>query len=95
MIAFSDIQKIAGRHHVKRLELFGSAARGVSKPNDYDFLVEFQDLPPIEHGNAYFELLANLEDELKSKVDLVELIAVKNPYFLKAIEPDRILVYAA
>jgi predicted nucleotidyltransferase len=87
--------EIARQSRVKRLELFGSAARAEAAPNDYDFLVEFEPMEPIEHGRMYFALLERLEEALGAPVDLLELEAVKNPYFLKAIAQDRVLVYAA
>lgn len=95
MVELSKLRQIAQAHHVKRMELFGSAARGEVLPGDYDFLVEFEPVEPLEHGRSYFRLLESLEQALGAPVDLVELEAVKNPYFLKSIAPDRILVYAA
>lgn len=89
------LREIAQRNRVKRLELFGSAARAEAAPNDYDFLVEFEPMPPLEHGRMYFALLESLEEALGAPVDLLELEAIKNPYFLKAIAQDRVLVYAA
>jgi predicted nucleotidyltransferase len=85
------------RHHVARLELFGSAARGGFDPasSDYDLLVEFLPLAPLEHYEAYFGLLEALDTMLGRKVDLVELRAVRNPYFLQSVNEDRMLLYAA
>lgn len=91
----AKLREIAQQNRVKRLELFGSAARGEDAPGDYDFLVEFEPMEPLEHGRAYFRLLESLETALGTPVDLLELEAVKNPYFLKAIAQDRVLVYAA
>ena len=88
------IKRAAAAHHVKRLELFGSAARGET-PKDYDFLVVFEPLPPLEHGRAYFALLEELQGMLDKPVDLIEVEALKNPYFLRGIEADRMLVYGA
>jgi predicted nucleotidyltransferase len=82
---------------VRRLELFGSAAGDRFDPNgsDVDFLVEFQPLADGEHADAYFGLLAALQLLLARPVDLVMTRAIRNPYFLEAIEPTRTLVYAA
>jgi uncharacterized protein len=91
MIHLEHLKAIARQHRVKRLELFGSAARGESA-NDHDFLVEFEPMPALEHGRAYFALLHALELEV-GKVDLIELDAVKNPYFLESIKQDRVLLY--
>jgi uncharacterized protein len=88
------IKRVAAAHPVKRLESFGSAARGET-PNDYDFLVVFDPLPPLEHGRAYFALLEDLQDMLDKPVDLIEVEALQNPYFLRSIEAGRVLLYSA
>lgn len=90
-----QLQGLARAHRVRRLELFGSAARGEAEPRDYDFLVEFEAMAPLEHGRAYFALLDGLERALNAPVDLVELPAVRNPYFLQGIGPERVVIYAA
>ncbi len=91
----STLRALAERFQVERLELFGSAARGEARPGDHDFLVVFKPLSPLEHGRMYFGLLGSLEETLGQSVDLIELEAVSNPYFLKSIEGERVLVYAA
>jgi uncharacterized protein len=93
MIPLEQLQAISRQHRVKRLELFGSAARG-EPARDHDFLVEFEPMPALDHGRAYFALLHALELEV-GKVDLIELEAVKNPYFLESIKQDRVLLYAS
>ena len=89
--------ELCERHHVKTLELFGSAADGSfdSSRSDVDFLVDFQPMPPSSHSKAYFGLWFSLEDMLKRKVDLVETRAVANPYFLQSINQNRRVMYAA
>lgn len=88
---------LCSRHGVRRLEIFGSAADVASGAvvNDFDFLVEFQPSSPSAHSNSYFGLLFDLEDTLKQPVDLVELPAVTNPFFLQSIEPHRQVLFAA
>ena len=84
-------------HHVERFELFGSGAGGGFAPDrsDLDFLVLFQPCTPEEHAKRYFALLAALQDLFARQIDLVEIKAAKNPYFLQNIEDSRALVYAA
>jgi len=84
-------------HHVRRLELFGSASQVAFAPesSDIDFLVEFQPLEPGEHADSYFGLLEALEELLGYRVDLVETQAVGNPFFVAAIEATREVLYAA
>lgn len=91
------IARLCPQYHVRRLELFGSAAgedfdAGAS---DLDFLVEFQPLRPGEYADAYFGLLEALQDLLGWPIDLVMPHAVKNPYFLEAMNKSRELLYAA
>ncbi len=92
-----DIDELCRRFAVRRLEAFGSAVLGGFDPatSDVDFLVEFLDIPPIGHADAYFGLLEGLQSVLGRNVDLVVISAVKNPYFLEQIERSRTLLYAA
>jgi len=82
---------------VKRLELFGSATGEGFDPDrsDLDFLVEFEPSVPAEHARRYFGLLAALCDTFGRKVDLVEIKAVRNPYFREDIEATKVAVYGS
>jgi uncharacterized protein len=93
----SEIAELCRRYRVRRLELFGSAAGGSFDPqrSDADFLVEFKPLADGEHADAYFGLRESLESLLSRPIDLVMTKAIRNPYFLQAIEPTRTLLYAA
>src|SRR5688572_156187 len=91
------LERLCRRFHVRRLELFGSAATGSFRPgeSDVDFLVEFEQLPPGEYADAYFGLLFGLEDLLGRPIDLVAPEALKNPYFREAVDETKVLVFAA
>ncbi len=93
----SEIAELCRRYRVRRLELFGSAAGESFDPqrSDADFLVEFEPLADGEHADTYFGLRESLESLLSRPVDLVMTKAIRNPYFLQAIEPTRTLLYAA
>jgi hypothetical protein len=92
-----EIRAICQRHGVRRLELFGSAARGDFDPSasDLDFLVEF--ISNDWHGAAdrWFGLIEDLEALFDRKIDLVDSTVAKNPHFLRVIQPDRVELYAA
>lgn len=88
------LANLAANYPIAKLELFGSAARGETAPQDYNFLVRFQPLEPLEHGRAYFALWHALEDYLGKKVDLLEIDVIDNPYFLAAIANERKVIYA-
>ena len=92
-----ELTVLCQRYRVQRLELFGSAVSEQFDPerSDVDFLVQFQPLVPAEHADSYFGLKGALETLFQREVDLVELPAIRNPYFLQAIAPTRVVLYAA
>jgi uncharacterized protein len=92
-----DIDELCRRFQVKRMELFGSAARGDFDPerSDLDFLVEFERLPPAMYMNAFFSLKEALELMFGRPVDVVTKSSVVNPYFRQNIESTSQLLYAA
>ena len=90
-----ELAELCRRYHVKRLELFGSAARGELRPeSDLDFLVEFGEVPGERYFHAYFAFKESLEKLFARQVDLVEEGAIKNPYFLAGLNENRLVVYA-
>jgi predicted nucleotidyltransferase len=91
-----EIRPVCERFHVKRLELFGSAAGDDfdSTCSDLDLLVEFEEMG-AGHFDTYFGLLEALQDLFGRPVDLVVARSIRNPYFLQGIESSRTLLYAA
>lgn len=81
-----EIRAIVARHHGRSVAVFGSAARGDTRPgSDIDFLVEF------EPGTRPFEILllgAELEEALGVRVD------VGTPAMLRADVRDHVLAEA-
>jgi predicted nucleotidyltransferase len=92
-----ELQALCGRFHVRRLDVFGSAARGDFDPerSDIDFVVEFDRSAALYPFDAYFGLKEGLEELFGRPVDLVEAGAVRNPYLIASIEQSRENVYAA
>ena len=87
------------RYGVARLEVFGSAARGIDfdpKRSDFDFLVEFDqrsDVPPLKQ---FFGFAEALEQLLGRSVNLVERAAIeksRNYIRRRAILRDAETVY--
>ena len=92
------IADLCGRLGVRRMDVFGSAARARdfdAERSDVDLLVEFTPGPQGSSWGPYFELKERLEALLERPVDLVEVGAVRNPYILAAIERDRQPLYGA
>ena len=93
------LAEICRGYGVARLEVFGSAARGIDfdpKRSDFDFLVEFDqrsDLPPLEQ---FFGFAEALEQLLGRSVNLVERAAIeksRNYIRRRAILRDAETVY--
>ena len=92
-----EISRICEAHHVRKLEVFGSAARGTDfdpAKSDADFLIEFE--PQTKRRlEAYFHVKEALEKLLLRSVDLVEAGALKNPFVIASINRSREVVYGA
>ena len=92
----SGIAAICHRYGIRRLEVFGSAARANDfdpAHSDADFLVEFAS--GVQPGlNAIIGAKADLEALLGRGVDLVEPGAVRNPYVLASINRHRVIIFS-
>jgi predicted nucleotidyltransferase len=78
---------------VKRLDVFGSVARGeATTRSDIDLLVEFEE-PERELHRRFFRLLHHLEDTLDRKIDLLTPNSLKNPYFRGRVLTERVRIY--
>lgn len=76
------------RYPISELGLFGSYARGDYKPgSDVDILVDFNGTI----GIGFIDLAHELEDLLKTKVDLVSRKGIK-PKYLPFVEKNLIHV---
>ena len=103
MLPFIEAQRAAiaelCRHfHVRRLDVFGSAARGNDfdpSRSDVDLLASYEPDAPPPSLTAYCDLQEGLAALLGYPVDLVMSGAVRNPYIRADIERSRELVYAA
>ena len=96
---YSDkINAVCKRHGVAQLYAFGSVTSDTFDENrsDVDLLVELsEELTPEHKGDIYFQLLLELETLLNRRVDLVLGQSFRNPYFARAVEQSKQLVYAA
>jgi len=92
-----EIEALCRKYRVKRLDLFGSAARSEFNPasSDLDFIVQFDKFTLENTADRYLGLLVDLEDLFQRKVDLVSYRAVRNPHFKQVIDSTRVQLYAA
>jgi predicted nucleotidyltransferase len=89
-----DINALCKSHKVKSLYAFGSVLTDkFNDASDIDLIVNFNDIKLLDYADNYFDLKFSLEDILKRPVDLLEEKAIKNPYFKKAIEQTKQLIY--
>jgi predicted nucleotidyltransferase len=92
-----QISALCHKYGVKKLELFGSAARGDYNraSSDFDFFVEFLSYDSPTIVDQWFGLQEDLEQLLGRKVDLVSRRAATNPYFLQMANRHAVTLYAA
>jgi len=92
-----ELNELCRQFGVKRLEVFGSATQdmGFGQESDLDFLVEYQPMSPIRHAEAYFGLRRSLKELFRREVDLLEVKAIDNPYFLEEINHSRAELYGS
>src|SRR4051794_15696573 len=92
-----EIESLCRKHGLKRLDLFGSAARGDFDPSrsDFDFFFEFLSDDWKGSADRFFGLQEDLEKLLNAKVELISAKDATNPYFLQVANRNRITLYAA
>ena len=90
------LARICAHYGVRRLEVFGSAAKGeLREGSDVDLLVQFARRDDMGPADQYFGLKEALEELFGRPVDLLTEGAVRNRYLRMAIEQERKLLYAA
>lgn len=92
------IGEVCRRHQMRRVEVFGSGARGVDFDlwrSDIDFLVEFDTADGAPTLKAFFALRDELADVLGHPVDLVMAGSLTNPFVKAEVDRSREPVYAA
>ncbi len=91
------IAQLCRRHGVRQLDLFGSGASAEfdEQRSDLDFMVDFVERRPEGAADRYFGLMEDLQALLGRRVDLVMRSAIRNPYFLRAADRQRLSLYAA
>lgn len=93
----ATLPALCGRFHVRQLDMFGSAATGQFDPgrSDLDFLVTFEDLPPVEYARAWSGLQQELEALFERPVDLLTEVSLENPYLRRQVLASRRRLYPA
>ncbi len=92
-----ELQALCRRFGVRRLDVFGSAARGIDfdpTRSDVDFLVAFENVDTISLRD-FFTLRDALSALVGRPVDLITEGSVRNPFIRAGIERSAETVYGA
>ena len=92
-----ELAELCRRHHVLRLDLFGSGATEHFDPetSDLDLLVTFEADAQVGYTSPFFQLQEELEQLFGRPVDLVFDMEFRNPHFRAAVEENRTRLYGA
>ena len=91
-----ELRRVCDRFHVRKLDVFGSAATGDGfdpTRSDLDVLAEFEPLSPAEYADAWFGLREALERIMDRPVDLLTEAALENPHLRRRVEAERQTVF--
>lgn len=90
--AIADICKTL---RIKRMYVFGSATKNTfNDTSDIDLLISFEDdISTEEYSDNYFILHQKLRDLLKREIDIITEKSLSNPYFIKKIDAEKLLIY--
>ena len=84
------VSKVFNRYRVSTCYLFGSYAKGKARSDSDIDLMIVSELEGIE----YFQLVGELQDKLKKKVDLIRVeTAVQNVKLMNEILKDGVKIY--
>lgn len=93
----NELTDLCRRFHVRRLDLFGSAARAedFTERSDIDLLVEFEpDHAPPALGE-FLALRQALATLLGHEIDLTVAGTIRNPFVRSAVERSRVTLHGA
>jgi predicted nucleotidyltransferase len=91
-----SVKRLCVKHNVKKLYVFGSLlTEKYTNSSDIDLIVEFDDLDPESYADNYYDFKFSLEEILNKPIDLLEIKAIRNPYFRQAIDHSKQVVYAS
>lgn len=91
-----ELKNLCKTYSVKTMYVFGSVCTDkFNEKSDVDILISFDNLSIEQYTDNYFDLHYKLESLLNRKIDLLTERSLSNPYFIKALEQTKKLVYAA
>jgi predicted nucleotidyltransferase len=92
----AQIIELCHNCQVEEFFVFGSSLeQHFSAESDFDFLVNFKELPFDLYTDNYFRLHEELEKIFQRKVDLVTVNSLENKFFKEKVFQTRKLLYAS
>lgn len=94
---FRESFSLCRQYGVRRLDLFGSAARDDFRADASDlyFFIEFVSYDTPDIADRWFGIQEDLQRLFKAPVELVSARSTTNPYFLDVANRSRVSLYAA
>jgi len=93
----SNIEQIKGIcniYNVKNLYVFGSVLTAkFDTHSDIDFAVDFNKMEIHQYADNYFNFKNSLQKTLNKEIDLIEIQAIKNPYFKQSLDSTKLQIY--
>jgi predicted nucleotidyltransferase len=85
------LRELCDRYGVDRLEVFGSAAKGLFDPasSDLDFIVHMAGQRERGYARRFCSFADALEAMFGRPVDLLTESMIQNPYFRKDVDASR------
>lgn len=91
-----ELKRLCNIYNIKSMYVFGSVCtNNFNDTSDIDILISFDNLSIEKYTDNYFELHYKLQDLFGRKIDLLTDKSLSNPYFIKALEQTKQLIYAA
>lgn len=88
------IKAVCKKYYVKKLFAVGSVVTNkFSSKSDVDLLVQFSDINAMDYAENYFQLKSALQNIFTRDIDLLEEIAIKNPYLKQSMNSTKKLIY--
>jgi predicted nucleotidyltransferase len=90
-----ELSALCEQYGVLRMFAFGSLVSGEfsEDTSDLDFIVELEQMPPLQKGENLLAFWTGLEDTYGRSVDLLTEDHIRNPYFRKEIDQTKVLIY--
>jgi predicted nucleotidyltransferase len=91
-----EIQELCRQHQVATLYAFGSTVKGdVRSTSDVDLVLELKNTDPFAFSDNFWALEEKLATLFGRRVDLISRRAMRNAYFIAAVESEKVKLYEA